>query len=182
MKTKALISLLLTGTLISILATAQNQPATPAKTEATDPLDFVKIAADIARNVQQGSVEGYFGIYVSEQNWAEGLKDGDLGPFLKVKEAKPGRSVAFLFSGAKDKAVCVYFDGKSPFGVVAVQAAAGGSIKPDDISAAFKSVSKDMLKKSDQQLQFNPTDLNTDDGVSLPAFLIAKPNPVGNIK
>lgn len=181
MKTKALISLLLTVMLVTVLATAQNQPAT-ANTEKADPLDFVKIAADVARNVQQGSVDGYLGIYVSEQNWAEGLKDSDLGPFLKLKEAKAGRSAAFLFTSAKDKAVCVYFDGKSPFGMVAVQAAAGGSIKPEDISAGFKPVSKDMLKKSEQQMQFNQTDINTDDGVSLPAFLIAKPNPIGNIK
>jgi hypothetical protein len=181
MKSRVLISLLLTGILIPALATAQNQPAT-AGNEGTDPLYFVKIAADIARNVQQGSLEGYLAIYMSEQNWAEGLKDSDLGPFLKIKEAKPGRSVAFLFTGAKDKAICVYFDGKSPFGVVAVHAGADGSIKPDDISAAFKPVSKDMLKKSDQELQFNKADVNTDDGVSLPAYQITKPGPLGGIR
>ena len=181
MKTKALISLLLTGMLISVLAAAQTQPAT-TNNETTDPLDFIKTTADVARNVLQSNVEGYLGVYVSEQNWAAGLKDSDLGPFLKIKEAKPGRSAAFLFTNSRDKAVCVYFDGKTPFGVVAVQAAAGGSIKPDDIAPAFKPVSKDMLKKSDQQLQFNSGDVNTDDGVPLPAYQITKPNPVGNIK
>lgn len=158
--------------LISACAFAQNQPAP----EKADPLFFVKTAADIAGNVQQRSLEGFLGIYVSEQNWGDGLKDGDLGPFLKVKEveAKPGRSAAFFFTEAKDAAICVYFDGKSPFGVVAVKAGNGGSIQAGDIAAAYKAVSKDMLKKASQELQFNGIEINSDDGAALPAFQITK--------
>src|SRR5215467_505577 len=104
MKSRVLVSLLFAG----LLAAAQSQPSTQ-NTEAqnTDPLYFVRIAADVTVNVQQLG-EGRLGIYVSDKNWAEGLKDGDLGPFLKIKEAKPGRSAAFLFNQAKDLAVCVY--------------------------------------------------------------------------
>ena len=151
-------------------AVAQNQ-ATPEK---ADPLFFVKTTADVAGNVQKSSLDGYLGVYVSEQNWDAGLKDKDLGPFLKLKEAKPGRSAALLFSTAMDAAICVYCDGKSPFGVAAVKAGAGSSIQASDVAAAYKAVSKEMLKKGEQEWHFNEGDVNTDDGVSLPGFQISK--------
>ena len=174
MKSRVLVPLIFAGILATTFAIAQNQPATQnTETQNTDPLYFVRIAADVTANLQHDA-DGRLGIYVSDQNWAEGLKDSDLGPFLKIKEAKPGRSAAFLFSPAKDSAVCVYFDGKSAFGMVAVKAGGGGSIKPEDISAAYKEINKDMLKKSDKELHFSSTEVNTDDGVALPAFMVAK--------
>jgi hypothetical protein len=185
MKFKALLSLLLVIALVTAVAVAQNQPAPqnpPAQqnnnapqpeVQNNDPLYFVKIAADVTANLQ-GAADNRLGIYVSDKDWAEGAKDSDLGPFLKFKEAKPGRSAAFLFNEAKDQAVCVYFDGKSAFGVAAVKTTGGAAIKQDDIAAAFKPISDAMLKKNDQQLHFNPTDVNTDDGVQLPAFVVLK--------
>jgi len=162
---------MLTGVLLSALALAQTQAAP----EKADPLSFMKIAAEVAGNVQQQSLEGFTGIYVDAQNWAAGAKDSDLGPFLKLKDvpAKPGRSAAFFFTAAKDAAICVYFDGKSPIGVAAVKAS-GGSIKADDISAAYKRVSKDMLKKGSQEYHFTEGGINTDDGTSLPGFQVSK--------
>jgi hypothetical protein len=168
MKSQVAVLLLLAAVLVP--AIAQNQ----SNAENADPLFFVKIATQIAGNVQEGSLAGRLGIYVSEKDWAEGLKDGDLGPFLKLKDAKPGRSAAFIFSLTKDAAVCVYFDGKSPFGVVAVRAGSGGGIQADDISAGYKPFSKDMLKKGDQEWHFESAPINTDAGASLPAFAIEK--------
>ncbi|HEY6352185.1 MAG TPA: hypothetical protein VI636_22540 [Candidatus Angelobacter sp.] len=172
MKFRTVVSLMLTGVLLSALALAQNQP-TPEK---SDSLSLMKIAADVAGNVQPQSLEGFTGIYVDAQNWAAGAKDGDLGPFLKLKDvpAKAGRSAAFFFSAAKDAAICVYFDGKSPFGVVAVKAGSGGAIKADDISAAYKRVSKDMLKKGSQEYHFAEGGITTDDGAALPGFQVTK--------
>ena len=155
---------------VPTLLIAQNQ----SNTEKADPLSFVKTAADIAGNVQPAGLDGYTAIYVSEQHWADGLKDGDLGPFLKLKEAKAGRSAAFFFSQSRDAAICVFFDGKSPFGVAAVHAGSGGSIQTSDIQAAYKPVSKDMLKKGEQEWQFSENEINTDDGVALPAFAVSK--------
>lgn len=170
-RTPASLVLILAATFIPSLALAQNQPAA----DAADPLSFVKTATDIAGNVQHDSLVGRLAIYISEKNWAEGLKDGDLGPFLKIKDAKAGRSAACIFTNEKDAAICVYFDGKDPFGVVAAKTSAGAAFKPEDISVAYKPVSKDMLKKGDQQFDFNNIELNTDDGTALPAFQIVKP-------
>jgi hypothetical protein len=170
MKSRVVVSLILAGILIAALAAGQNQSGA----EKTDPLFFVKMATDVAGNVQHDSLDSHLGIYVSEQNWAAGLKDSDLGPFLKLKEAKASRSAAFVFSSNKDAAICVFFDGKSPFGVVAVRAGAGGGIQASDISAAYKPITRDMLKKGAQEWHFAETEVNADDGTSLPAFAITK--------
>src|SRR5579864_734372 len=177
MKFRTVTSLAVTALLVSALALAQTQLAP----EKGDALSFVKTAANIAGNVQQQGLQNFVGIYVDDQNWAAAAKDGDLGPFFKLKEAspKPGRSGVCFFSMAKDTAICAYFDGKTPFGVVAVKAPNGGAIKADSIEPAYKPVTKDMLEKSDHEWQFTKLDgLNTDDGVALPAFQIGGPNPL----
>ena len=172
MKLKVLAFVVLAGALVAA-AGVQNEPKQGKDTDKNDPLSFIKVAADVAGNVQHETVNNSLGLYIDEGNWASGLKDSDLGPFLKLKETKPGRSAACLFSQAKDSAVCVYFDGRSPFGVVAVKAGANGSIAPEAVSAAYKAVSKEMLKHT-AELNFTPTDLATDDGQPLPAFVVAK--------
>jgi hypothetical protein len=171
MKSCAAVSLILAATLLPALAFSQTLPAP----DNSDSLAFVKVAADVGGNVQSDSLVGRIALYVSDKNWPDALKDGDLGPFLKVKEAKPGRSAACIFTDEKDAAICVYFDGKEPFGVVALKASTGGGFKPADVSAAFKPVSKDMLEKGSQGLQFDKIDINTDQGVTLPGFVISKP-------
>ena len=172
MKLKVLAFIVLSGALVAA-ASVQNEPQQEKDKDKNDPLSFIKVAADVAGNVQPETLNNSLGLYVEEGNWASGLKDSDLGPFLKLKEAKPGRSAACLFSQSKDSAVCVYFDGRSPFGVVAVKAGADGRIAPDAVSAAYKAVSKEMLKHTAEQ-NFTPTDLNTDDGQALPAFVVAQ--------
>lgn len=157
--------------LLSALALAQNKPSP----EKADPLFFIKIAGDIAGNVQQQSLDSFIGVYVAEENWSSGEKDSDLGPFLKLKDAgaKPGRSASCFFNEAKDTAICVYFDGKTPFGVVSVKAS-GGPIQAGDVSAAYKPVSKEMLKKGDHEWHFAQFQINADDGTALPGFQITK--------
>ena len=177
MKLKLFSFVVLAGALAAT-ASVQNAPNREQdKKDKNDPLAFIKIAADVAGNVQRETVNDSFGIYIGESNWASGVKDGDLGPFLKLKEAKPGRSAACLFTQAKDSAVCVFFDGQSPFGVAAVKAGAGGSISAEAVSAAYKAVSKEMLKHT-AELTFTPNNLNTDDGQELAAFIVARaPEP-----
>jgi len=174
MKLKVLAFVVLAGALAAA-ASVQNEPnqEKSKSKDKNDPLSFIKVAADVAGNVQRETVNRSLGLYVAEGNWASGLNDGDLGPFLKLKEAKPGRSAACLFTQAKDSAVCVYFDGQSPFGVVAVKAGANGGIQPQAISAAYKAISKEMLKHT-AELTFTPTTLATDEGQELPAFLVTR--------
>ena len=174
MKLKVLAFVMLAGALAAA-ASVQNEPnqEKSKSKDKNDPLSFIKVAADVAGNVQRETVNRSLGLYVAEGNWASGLNDGDLGPFLKLKEAKPGRSAACLFTQAKDSAVCVYFDGQSPFGVVAVKAGANGGIQPQAISAAYKAISKEMLKHT-AELTFTPTTLATDEGQELPAFLVTR--------
>jgi hypothetical protein len=173
MQSRIIVSLIFGALLASTLAAAQNRP----DAEKPDPLFFAKIAANVAGNVQHDSLDNHLAIYISQENWADGLKDGDLGPFLKLRDAKPGRSAACVFSGNKDAAVCVYFDGKSPIGMAAVRAGSGGSIQPDDVLAAYKDISKDMLKKGGQEWHFIENPVNADDGASLPAFQITVRKP-----
>ena len=150
-------------------ALAQNQPQ-PKKEE---PLSFVKIAADVASNVQHDTVNGSLGIYISEQNWPAGLNDSDLAPFLKVKEAKADRSAVCFFRNEKDAAICVYFDGDNPFGVTAAKAGSSGRIEAGEVAAAYKPVSKDMLKKGTEEISFTKGEISTDDGQPLPAYAVA---------
>jgi hypothetical protein len=154
---------------VASVAYAQNQPQEKRK----EPLSFVKIAVDIAGNVQHDTVNGLLGIYISEQNWAAGLKDGDIGPFLKVKEAKADRSAVCFFTNMKDVGICVYFDGDNPFGVTALKAGSNGRIEAGDIAATYKPVTKDMLKKGSEEISFTEGEVATDDGQPLPAFMVA---------
>jgi hypothetical protein len=171
MKSKMLVFMLLAA--FSAAAQGAQNQTKQQKPEKKDPLFFVKRAVEIASVVQREIVNGSLGIYIADENWAAGLKDSDLGPFLKVKEGKEDRSAACLFTQDKAAAVCVYFDGNSPFGVVAAKAGASGRIEAADISAAFKPVSKDMLGKGADELTFTPNPVSTDDGQELPAFAVA---------
>src|SRR5689334_1806217 len=98
MKYRVPLPLILAAMLVPALAFSQTLPAP----DNSDSLAFVKVAVNVGGNVQSDSLVGRLAIYISEKNWAETLKDGDLGPFLKVKEAKPGRSAACIFTNEKD--------------------------------------------------------------------------------
>jgi hypothetical protein len=173
MKFRLVVSFLLVA-MLAVLATAQNQSdATKHDADTQDALSIIKIATDVAGNVQGHAMNGYLAIYLDQKTWASGLNDGDLGPFLKVKEAKPGRSVACLYSQNKDTATCVYFDSGTPFGVVSILADASGKIDPSTIPAAYKAVSKDMLKKRDDGLHFTlNSSVASDDGQALTAYVV----------
>jgi hypothetical protein len=153
----------------TVLTLAQTQP----DTEKKPPLFFLRITANVASHVQSQSLNGFLAIYIDDHTWKAALQDGDLGPFLKGQEAKPGRSAGCLFTSRKDAAVCVYFDGNDPYGVASVRAGAAGTIDGSDILGAYKPVSKQMLKKGKQDLNFTESSVTTDDHTRLSAFQIA---------
>jgi hypothetical protein len=168
MKRRIIATVLLAGA-FSALVFAQNKPAE----KRYDPLFFAGIAADVAGNVQTQSLNNFLTTYLDQKTWAAGLKDADFGPFLRAKEAKPGRGADFLFSQEKNVAICVYFDGDIPFGVAVLHLSAGQKIEDRDVVAAYKPVTKEMLKKNSEDLRFTTTDMATDDGVALVAFQIS---------
>lgn len=174
MKIRTIIALFLACACLSALAIAQNLPSPDKKNDPArmDALAFVQTAADVANNLRHNeSLNNYLGIYIDSKNWAAGLKDGDLGPFLKSQPAKDDRSAACFFSDAKDAAVCVFFDGEKAYGAAAVHAT-NGKIEDKDVSAAYKILTKDLLEKSGAKLRFAQSDIATDDGVPLPAFQV----------
>ncbi|HLW52358.1 MAG TPA: hypothetical protein VKW06_05910 [Candidatus Angelobacter sp.] len=137
-------------------------------------LTLVKIAADVADNVRHRPLNNYIGIFVALNNFGAAAKDGDLGPFFQMKDAraKPGRSAACVISPDKEIGLCVYFDGDSPYGVATAKAGVSGKIDPHRVELSYQGASKDLLKKTRQKLDFLPGDVATDDGQVLPAFSI----------
>lgn len=135
-------------------------------------LPYVRIAADVARNVQQDSLNNFVAVFISYRDSDQALQDDDLAPFVKIKEAKPVSfwSTVCFFSAKKDAAICVYFDEKRPFGVVAIKAGPNGKL--GDPSGAYKAVSKEMLVKNEHKLNFQETNVQTDTGAGLTGFQV----------
>jgi hypothetical protein len=146
-----------------------------AASEKSDPLSLAEMAVTIAANTQHQDFDGFFAIYVSPENWDLVLKDGDLGPFLKVKEKKPGRSAVILETpslNSTDAIVCIYFDGNKPFGMTAIKRKDGGKTLADDIASAYKPVAKSMTQKKDHEFEFVEGNIRTDNDDPLPAYKI----------
>jgi hypothetical protein len=170
MKFQVIAPFLAAALLVPVLAAAaQNK----AGTETKDPLPFVKIAANVGSNIQDRNLSGFLAIFIDSQSWASGLKDGDLAPFLKLKEAKPGRSAVLIFSPEKDTAIAVFFDGDSVIGATSAKGKSG-KIDAADISPV-KPVAKETLKDKVQDWEFTKGDVATDDGQPVPAFQISSP-------
>jgi hypothetical protein len=166
---KFAVSLIFAALLIASL-TAQSQHKLDA--DGKEAIPYAKMAAEVALNVQQQSLNNFLAVFISYRDSDQAARDGDLGPFMKIKQAEPagGRSTVCLFSPKKDAAICVYFDEKKPFGVVAVKAGDDG--KFGDVAAAYQRVSPEMHKKSEQKLNFAETTVTTDYSAGLTAFLI----------
>lgn len=155
------------------MAAPAAQGQTKLDPDGKEAIPYVKMAAEIALNAQQPSLNNFLAVYVSYRDSDQAAKDGDLGPFMKIKQAEPhgGWSAVCLFSPKKDAATCVYFDGKSPFGVTSVKA--GGDGKLGDAAAGYKRVTRDMRTKNEQKLSFTETTVTTDYGAGLTGFQIA---------
>src|SRR5258708_9381415 len=119
MKTPSLIVVIL----FAVAAFSQNVPSKepskgePAKTEPAKEesaiLSTVRTATSIAANTLNKKMDGYTAVYVDDKNWEKISTAGDGGPFLKLREVKPGRSMVLLLSLTDDTAprAAAYFDG-----------------------------------------------------------------------
>ena len=159
---------------LATLAQGQTPSGKPDKTnDEKTQLWFAQTAAVIAINTQHLDLNGYAVAYIDHTMWAPLLKDKDAGPFLKLKDAKPGRKLVMLISNPDKAVVGVFFDDATPTGMVV--------LKPGEKLAAdsLKEIPKDALKETGQTLRFENGELASDDGDPIPAFSISvekKPN------
>lgn len=139
-------------------------------------LPFVQVAAVVADRVRHRSLNNYTGVYISEDNWSWASQDDYIGPFLRVKFAKPRpeRSAACVFSPDKEIALCVYFDGHTPFGLTTIRVGVSGHVEPHRVALSYEGLANKLLKNSEQKLDFTPMPLTSDDGRTLPGFQLKK--------
>jgi hypothetical protein len=135
-------------------------------------LKFDRTAADVARNAQSDSIDGYLAIYIDPANWKAAAVDGDLGPFVQAQEASPSRSMACLFSADKSNAFCVYFDGSRAYGLTALKVDKGRSFSSSAVAASYKPITPDLLKKVPGKIDFKPAQITLDNGQPLRAFVV----------
>ena len=135
-------------------------------------LKFTGKAAAIAVNTEHLDLNGYIAVYIDQSQWASLLKDKDAGPFVKLKEAKPGRTLVMLISDPSKSSVAVFFDGDAPISMVALKPGESAS------AASLKDVPKDAQKDPGQKLRFEPATIASDDGDPLPAYgILLDKNP-----
>ena len=140
--------------------------------DGKEALPYVKIAAEVARNVQDESLNNFLAIFITYRDSDQARQDDDLAPFVKIKQAEPTSfwSTVCFFSAKKDAAICVYFDDKKPFGVTAVKAGPNGKL--GDAAGAYRKVSREMLGKNEHKLSFQETLIHTDSGAGLTGFRV----------
>jgi hypothetical protein len=175
------ISGLIVVILFAVAAFGQNVPSKsepskgePAKTEPAKEesaiLSTARTATSIAANTLNKKMDGYTAAYADDKNWEKLSRDNDIGPFLKLKEVKAGRSMVLLLSLTDDTAarVAVYFEGNEAAGVIAVQP--GGKAEASAVKAVPKEALKDAV--TEQGLTFTRGDLTSDDGDPVIAYAI----------
>ncbi|HEV2961511.1 MAG TPA: hypothetical protein VG649_06780 [Candidatus Angelobacter sp.] len=156
--------------LVASLAVAQNQPS------KDDPaLRYARLAFNAASLTQHQSLEGYLAVFVDDKSWTTLSKDGDLGPFLKLKEQKAERRMVYFLGSPEGLRVVVYFDGPSATDVAAFTPGPNAKISAD----LLKPVPKETLKANDAAANWSFTleEVSSDDGDPIPAYRITKPEP-----
>ena len=177
------ISCLVVALLLASLAVAQGQPAKdqpskgqPSKDQPSQEdigIRYARMALNVASLTQHQSMDGYLAVFVDDKSWTKLTKDGDLGPFLKLKEQKAERRMVYMLPNSPDGLrVVVYFDGPAATGVAAFTPGPDAKIDAD----AVKPVPKETLKAVDAAggWTFDREDVTSDDGDPVPAYRIAK--------
>ena len=135
-------------------------------------LNLARTAANVAANTLHRNISGYMAVYVDEKSWEKLSKDSDLGPVLKLKEAKAGRSMMLVMSSSDNTAprVAVYFEGMDARELVIVSPQPETTVEP----LAVKPVPKEALREVDaeQGLLFARGEVNSDDGDPVVAYQI----------
>jgi hypothetical protein len=131
-------------------------------------LDYMRIASDVARNLQRPSLVNYYGWTIDAANWHGALDDNLFGPFLAAQEEKPGRVMGCVIAEmTNNDAICVYFQDDKPYGYVAIKVEVGHHFTNEEVKSAFNPITPDLLdtpgskaKRSKNAALSNP-DTNT---------------------
>src|ERR1700730_6181224 len=143
------ISGLAVALLFASLAVAQGQPAKdqpskdqpskdqPSKDQPSQEdigIRYARMALNVASLTQHQSMDGYLAVFVDDKSWTKLTKDGDLGPFLKLKEQKAERRMVYMLPNSPDGLrVVVYFDGPAATGVAAFTPGPDAKIDADAV-------------------------------------------------
>ncbi|MBZ5524429.1 MAG: hypothetical protein LAP21_19500 [Acidobacteriia bacterium] len=134
-------------------------------------LSLARTASNIAANTLHKNMAGYMAVYVPDKDWEKLSRDSDLGPFLKLREMKTGRSMMLMLSGDNTAVrVAVYFEGMDAMGMVVFTP--GSNAKLEALSV--KPVPKEALKEVDaeQGLLFSRGEVTSDDGDAVVTYQI----------
>jgi hypothetical protein len=158
--------------LLASFAVAQNQEQSSKEDSG---LRYARLAFNAASLTQHQSLEGYVAVFIDDKSWTTLSKDGDLGPFLKLKEQKAERRMVYFLGSPEALRVVVYFDGSSATDVAAFKPGPDAKISAD----LLKPVPKETSKANDDAAAwtFVREDVNSDDGDPIPAYRITKAEP-----
>ena len=158
--------------LLAVCARAQNNE--PAAKKEDGKLIFVTTAARVISNLQHQTLAGYTAAAIDQKIWTPLLKDGDLGPFLKLKEPKPElRAVILILNAKTSMTFCVYFNAFTPIGIAIVQPNPAGKIDPSEVASSYKSVPKEAVREGEEELYFISGEIRSDDDQPISAYKIA---------
>lgn len=134
-------------------------------------LSLARTATNIAANTLHQNMAGYMAMYAPDKDWEKFSKDSDLGPFLKLIEAKPGRTMVLLLSlDNPGPRIAVYFDGMDILGMAIF------TPQPDaqPEASAVKAVPKEALREIDaeQGLLFARGVVTSDEGDTILTYQI----------
>jgi hypothetical protein len=181
-------TLLFVGSFASIAQTAQDPPKDPdgnviiykdlPQQKLRLGRDYVGVAANIVRNVNNDSVNGYNAAFFHQENWASGQKDSLFGPFLSLQEAKMNRAAVCLFSSSQNEAACVFFQDEAPYGALTVKTEMGHPFDAKAVAAAYKPITSDMIKEGNYNFKYIKSLIAMDDGTMVKSFYLTEvPNP-----
>ncbi len=111
-------------------------------------ISYMRIAAQVARNLDRPTLDDYYGWTISAGSWHESLNDALFGPFLAAQEESPTHTMSCIIKQfTNNDVVCVYFNGQSAYGYAALKGDVGHHFTVEEVKGAYKPMSADLLEK-----------------------------------
>ncbi len=138
--------------------------------------EYVRLASDVAYNMQRDSIDYYNGFIIDSSAWHNALSDKLFGAFLGAQDEKKGQALVCIMSELSNDATCVYFQDHKPFGVAALKVEVGHQYTVDEVKAAYKPITPELLQKHADKDKNKITDGQSvlDNGTLIPAEIITE--------